>query len=79
MTPVAGFFARRDFAIASRTHVADLQLRADDGPFATGTGPLVSGSTLALVMSMAGRVSYLAELDGPGVPTLRSRIQATTA
>ena len=79
MTPVAGFFARRDFAVASRTHVADLQLRADDGPFATGTGPLVSGSTLALVMSMAGRESYLAELDGPGVPALRSRIQATTA
>ena len=23
-----------------------------------------------------GRVPYLAELDGPGVPTLRSRIQA---
>jgi uncharacterized protein (TIGR03083 family) len=78
-TPVADFFAQRDFAVASRTHVAGLRLRADDGPFATGTGPLVSGSTLALVMSMAGRVPYLAELDGPGVPTLRSRIQATTA
>jgi hypothetical protein len=68
-----------DFTVASRTHVADLQLRADDGPVATGTGPLVTGSTLALVMSMAGRVSYLAELDGPGVPTLRSRLQATAA
>jgi hypothetical protein len=31
------------------------------------------------VMSMAGRVSYLAELDGPGVPTLRSRLQAAAA
>ena len=79
LTPVADFFARRDFAVASRTHVADLQLRADDGPFATGTGPLVSGSTLALVMSMAGRGSYVAELDGPGVPTLRSRIQVPAA
>jgi uncharacterized protein (TIGR03083 family) len=79
LTPVADFFARRDFTVASRTRVADLQLRADDGPFAAGSGPLVTGSTLALVMSMAGRVSYLAELDGPGVPTLRSRIQATTA
>ena len=79
LTPVARFFARRDFAVASRTHVADLQLRADDGPFAAGTGPLVTGSTLALVMSMAGRVPYLAELDGPGVPTLRSRLQATAA
>ena len=45
LTPVAGFFAQRDFTVASRTHVADLQLRADDGPFATGTGPLVAGST----------------------------------
>jgi hypothetical protein len=29
-------------------------------------------------MSMAGRTPYLAELDGPGVPTLRSRLQAAT-
>jgi len=76
LTPVADFFARRDFTVASRTHVADLQLRADDGPFATGTGPLITGSTVALVMSMAGRISYVAELDGPGVPALRSRVQA---
>jgi uncharacterized protein (TIGR03083 family) len=79
LKPVADFFARRNFAVASRTLVADLQLRADDGPFAAGAGPLVTGSTLALVMSMAGRVPYLAELDGPGVPTLRSRLQATAA
>jgi hypothetical protein len=79
LTPVADFFARRDFAVPSRTRVADLRLQAADGPFATGTGPLVTGSTLALVMSMAGRVSYLTELDGPGVPTLRSRLQATAA
>jgi uncharacterized protein (TIGR03083 family) len=76
LTPVADFFAQRDFTVASHTHVAGLQLRADDGPFTTGTGPLVTGSTLALVMSMAGRVSYLAELDGPGAPALRSRLPA---
>jgi hypothetical protein len=79
LTPVADFFAQRNFTVASHTHAADLQLRADDGPFAAGTGPLVPGPTLALVMSMAGRVPYLAELDGPGVPTLRSRLQATAA
>jgi uncharacterized protein (TIGR03083 family) len=77
LTPVADFFAQRDFAVASHSHVADLQLRADDGPFAAGAGPLVTGSTLALVMSMAGRASYVAELAGPGVPTLRSRLQDT--
>jgi uncharacterized protein (TIGR03083 family) len=77
LTPVADFFAQRDFAVPSRTRIADLQLRATDGPFATGAGPLITGSTLALVMSMAGRVPYLTELDGPGLPTLRSRLQAT--
>jgi uncharacterized protein (TIGR03083 family) len=79
LTPVADFFASRNFAVPSRTRAADLQLRADDGPFAAGAGLLVSGSTLALVMSMAGRVSYLAELDGPGVPTLLSRIKGAAA
>ena len=38
LTPVADFFAQRNFTVASRTHAADLQLRADDGPFAAGTG-----------------------------------------
>ena len=79
LTPVADFFACRDFAVASRTTVAGLQLRADDGPFATGTGPLVTGSTLALVMSMAGRAPYVDQLDGPGVPTLRTRVHGTAA
>ena len=78
LTPVANFFAGRNFAVASRTHVAGLQLKADDGPFAAGTGTMVTGSTLALVMGIAGRVSYLAELDGPGVPTLRSRLSASS-
>jgi uncharacterized protein (TIGR03083 family) len=74
LTPVAEFFARRNFTVAGRTHVAGLHLRADDGPFRTGAGPLVTGSTLALVMSMAGRASYLDHLKGSGVPILRSRL-----
>ncbi|MDO5712166.1 MAG: maleylpyruvate isomerase family mycothiol-dependent enzyme [Micrococcales bacterium] len=78
LTPVADFFAERDFTVASRTYVAGLQLQADDGPFATGAGPLVTGSTLALVMGMAGRAPYLDQLDGPGVPILRSRLHGTT-
>lgn len=31
------------------------------------------------VMSMAGRETYLDDLDGPGGPILRSRIQRTAA
>lgn len=77
LTPVADFYARRDFTVASRTCAAGLHLQADDGPFATGSGPLVTGSTLALVMSMAGRAPYLDELEGPGLPTLRARLHGT--
>jgi uncharacterized protein (TIGR03083 family) len=79
LTPVADFFARRNFTVASRTTVAGLQLRADDGPFATGSGPLATGPTLALVMSMAGRAPYLDQLEGPGVATLRARVSGTSA
>jgi uncharacterized protein (TIGR03083 family) len=79
LTPVAQFFARRNFTVASRTAVAGLQLRADDGPFATGAGPLVAGSTVALIMSMAGRAPYIEQLSGPGVPILRTRVNGTAA
>jgi uncharacterized protein (TIGR03083 family) len=74
LTPVAEFFARRDFAVNSRTLVAGLRLQAQDGPFATDAGALVSGTTLALLMTMAGRPDYLDDLTGPGVATLRARL-----
>lgn len=76
LTPVAEFYAARDFAVASRTVSAGLRLAADDGPFAAGDGPAVTGSTLALVMAMAGRAAYLDDLAGPGLPTLRARVLA---
>lgn len=76
LTPVAEFFARRDFAVPSRSNAAGLELKADDGPFAAGTGSLVTGPTLALVMAMAGRGAYLEQLQGPGVETLRQRLAA---
>lgn len=79
LTPVADFFARRNFTVSSRTHVAGLRLQADDGPFAAGTGPVITGTTLALVMAMAGRAAYLDHLDGPGVPTVRARLIGTPA
>ncbi|WP_269940007.1 maleylpyruvate isomerase family mycothiol-dependent enzyme [Arthrobacter sp. HY1533] len=76
LTPVAEFFARRDFAVPSRSNAAGLELKADDGPFGAGTGSLVTGPTLALVMAMAGRGAYLEQLQGPGVETLRQRLAA---
>lgn len=73
VTPVAGFYARRDFTVAGRSAIDGLRLEATDGSFAAGAGPLVSGTTLALTMAMAGRGAYCDDLAGPGVPALRAR------
>ena len=73
LTTVATFFASRNFTVNSKTAVSGLELEATDGPFRHGDGPLVRGSTVALTMAMAGRVAYCDDLDGSGVPILRSR------
>lgn len=73
VTEVARFYASRDFTVASHSAIAGLRLEATDGPFATGAGPLVTGTTLALTMAMAGRRIYCDELTGPGLPTMRAR------
>lgn len=74
MTQVARFYASRDFAVPSHSTTDGLRLEASDGPFAAGEGALVTGSTLALVMVMAGRTAHLDELHGDGLPTLRLRL-----
>lgn len=78
VTYVAEFFARQDFTVASKSAIAGLRLEATDGPFAVGDGPLVSGSTVALTMAMAGRVAFRADLSGPGVSTLVDRTTLST-
>lgn len=72
VTEVARFFVGRDFTVASRSAAEGLRLEATDGPFESGTGPLVRGTTLALTMTMAGREPYCDELSGDGVATLRT-------
>ncbi len=73
VTEVARFYVRRNFAVPSRTRAEGLRFEATDGPFAAGAGPLVSGTTLALTMAMAGRRAYCEDLAGPGVSTLLAR------
>jgi uncharacterized protein (TIGR03083 family) len=73
VTEVARFYAQRDFTVASRSTIEGLRVEATDGPFATGDGPLVRGTTLALTMAMAGRRSYCDDLAGPGAPAVRDR------
>jgi hypothetical protein len=73
-TRLAEFLARTSFTVPSKKVAAGLRLEATDGPFEAGAGPVVRGSTLALVMAMAGRAAYLEDLDGPGVAELAQRV-----
>ncbi|MFD2839457.1 maleylpyruvate isomerase family mycothiol-dependent enzyme [Populibacterium corticicola] len=72
---VAQFFAAKDFAVNSKTLVSGLRLHATDADFMTGTGPLVEGPLLALVMVMAGRERYLDHLTGDGLSELGARLR----
>ena len=62
---VARFYVAKDFAVPSRTRAQGLRLEATDSDFAHGDGPVVRGTTLALVMAMAGRGAYADELSRP--------------
>ncbi|SFR03910.1 TIGR03083 family protein [Lentzea waywayandensis] len=71
---VARFFATKDFAVNSKTLVKGLTLRATDADFQEGSGPEIRGPLLSLVMVMAGRTAFLADLSGDGVSELSSRL-----
>ncbi|MET8004465.1 maleylpyruvate isomerase family mycothiol-dependent enzyme [Nonomuraea glycinis] len=73
LTRVAEYYQGSDLVVAAKRRIVGLRLVADDGPFATGSGPLVSGATLALAMAMTGRSAYCDDLDGEGVEILRDR------
>ncbi|HEY3877557.1 MAG TPA: maleylpyruvate isomerase family mycothiol-dependent enzyme [Trebonia sp.] len=77
LTAVASYYQGSDLPVNTKKRARGLRLTATDGPFTVGVGPQVSGSTLALIMAMAGRGTYCEELDGEGAAILRER--CTTA
>ncbi|MGW1958277.1 maleylpyruvate isomerase family mycothiol-dependent enzyme [Streptomyces sp. NPDC001920] len=76
VTRVAEYYQGSDLVVVAKGRIDGLKLVANDGPFTTGSGPLVSGPTLALVMAMTGRATYCNELEGDGAELLRSRCGA---
>lgn len=71
---VARFFVAKDFAVNSRRLVKGLALEADDASFTSGSGPVLRGHLLDLVMALAGRPDHCGELEGEGVDELRRRL-----
>lgn len=74
LTRLAEYYQGSDLVVPAKGRIGGLRLAADDGPFTTGSGALVSGTTLALTMAMTGRAAYCDDLDGEGVAILRDRM-----
>ncbi|WNZ07345.1 hypothetical protein P8T65_06920 [Streptomyces sp. 11x1] len=73
LTTLADHHQRTDLPLFTKSRIRGLRLTATDSPFATGQGPRVSSTTLALIMAMAGCAFYFDALDGDGVALLRER------
>lgn len=72
--------AALNFAPLARALPAPANLRgiravATDLDWSHGTGPEVRGPGEALLVALAGRPEALADLEGPGLATLRARLQ----
>lgn len=79
LTEVAAYYQGSNLVLPAKNRIHGLRLTATDGPFSTGSGPVVSGRTLALIMAMAGRALYCDELDGEGSAILRERCATVKA
>jgi uncharacterized protein (TIGR03083 family) len=73
LTRTAEYYGSSNLPVLTKERATGLRILATDGPFAVGSGPLVTGPTLALIMAMAGRAAYCDELDGDGAEILGSR------
>lgn len=63
-------------ALTPAGRLRGLTLTATDTDWSTGSGPEVRGPIEALAMAATGRPSALADLQGPGLHTLQSRLTA---
>jgi uncharacterized protein (TIGR03083 family) len=73
VTRAIAFYAKSNAIIGGRNRVAGLTLKATDADFSVGSGPVVEGPAVSLLVAASGRKSALADLTGDGVETLRSR------
>lgn len=73
VTRTVAFYAKSNAIIGGRDRVAGLTLKATDADFSVGSGPVVEGPAISLLLAASGRKSALADLTGDGVEKLRGR------
>lgn len=70
---VMDFYAGSNTLIGTKRRIAGLTLRASDQDWSHGTGPLVEGRLIDLLLAATGRAAACDRLTGDGVTTLRLR------
>jgi uncharacterized protein (TIGR03083 family) len=70
---VITLYANSNAIIGGKTRVAGLRLKATDIDYSVGSGPLVEGPAVSLMLAATGRKSALQDLSGEGVSILQQR------
>jgi uncharacterized protein (TIGR03083 family) len=73
LVTLAELYKKAGAPLRAKKRVDGLKLQATDVDWSTGEGPEVKGPCMSLIMAMVGRTGALADCEGPGVDTLRSR------
>jgi uncharacterized protein (TIGR03083 family) len=73
LVTLAEMYKKTGLPLHGKKRVAGLKLRATDVEWSTGDGPEVSGPCMSLIMGMVGRTGALADCEGDGLETLRTR------
>ncbi|MHB1583953.1 MAG: maleylpyruvate isomerase family mycothiol-dependent enzyme [Acidimicrobiales bacterium] len=70
---VADFYRASNLLVGGKRRIDGLSLQATDINWSAGSGPVVKGPMLSVLMAMAGRQVAIADLKGDGVEMLRAR------
>jgi uncharacterized protein (TIGR03083 family) len=73
VTRAIDFYTGSNAIIGGKKRVEGLTLKATDTDWSRGSGPLVEGPAISLLMAACGRKAAMDDLTGPGLETLRSR------
>ncbi len=73
LTTLAEMYKKTGPPLRAKKRLEGLSMRATDVEWSTGSGPEVRGPCMSLILAMVGRAGALADCEGDGVETLRSR------
>ncbi len=73
LTTLAELYKATGAPLRAKTRLEGLRLEATDVDWSAGSGPEVRGPCMSLILAMVGRTGALADCEGPGIETLRTR------